>query len=84
MLFRSNDTATTEIYTVMNTLSLHDALPISGGAVVGGGKPRHYGIFGGGLLFLELGLCEVHGRRESVGGFNFYIWLDAGAFPVGR
>ena len=28
MLCRSNDTATTEIYTVMNTLSLHDALPI--------------------------------------------------------
>ena len=28
MLFRSNDTATTEIYTVMNTLSLYDALPI--------------------------------------------------------
>ena len=29
MLFRSNDTATTEIYTASNTLSLHDALPIS-------------------------------------------------------
>ena len=29
MLFRSNDTATTEIYTTHNTLSLHDALPIS-------------------------------------------------------
>ena len=29
MLFRSNDTATTEIYTSSNTLSLHDALPIS-------------------------------------------------------
>ena len=29
MLFRSNDTATTEIYTVYNTVSLHDALPIS-------------------------------------------------------
>ena len=28
MLFRSNDTATTEIYTALNTLSLHDALPI--------------------------------------------------------
>ena len=28
MLFRSNDTATTEIHTVGNTLSLHDALPI--------------------------------------------------------
>ena len=29
MLFRSNDTATTEIYTDYYTLSLHDALPIS-------------------------------------------------------
>ena len=29
MLFRSNDTATTEIYTPSNTLSLHDALPIN-------------------------------------------------------
>ena len=29
MLFRSNDTATTEIYTPSNTLTLHDALPIS-------------------------------------------------------
>ena len=29
MLFRSNDTATTEIYTIQHTLSLHDALPIS-------------------------------------------------------
>ena len=28
MLFRSNDTATTEIYTGSYTLSLHDALPI--------------------------------------------------------
>ena len=28
MLFRSNDTATTEIYTLRYTLSLHDALPI--------------------------------------------------------
>ena len=31
MLFRSNDTATTEIYTCLDTLSLHDALPISFG-----------------------------------------------------
>ena len=29
MLFRSNDTAPTEIYTPRHTLSLHDALPIS-------------------------------------------------------
>ena len=33
MLFRSNDTATTEIYTTVHTLSLHDALPISMGAL---------------------------------------------------
>ena len=31
MLFRSNDTATTEIYTRTYTLSLHDALPITMG-----------------------------------------------------
>ena len=31
MLFRSNDTATTEIYTTANILSLHDALPIYAG-----------------------------------------------------
>ena len=30
MLFRSNDTATTDIYTDVDTLSLHDALPICG------------------------------------------------------
>ena len=33
MLFRSNDTATTEIYTSVNTLSLHDALPTWTGTV---------------------------------------------------
>src|SRR5213083_2364558 len=30
VFFFFNDTATTEIYTTANTLSLHDALPISG------------------------------------------------------
>ena len=34
MLFRSNDTATTEIYTGEDTLSLHDALPIYVGLAV--------------------------------------------------
>ena len=33
MLFRSNDTATTEIYTLLYTLSLHDALPILSAAM---------------------------------------------------
>ena len=37
MLFRSNDTATTEIYTRKDTLSLHDALLISEAC-------NHYGI----------------------------------------
>src|SRR6187455_3816958 len=32
VFFFFNDTATTEIYTVMNTLSLHDALPICSGS----------------------------------------------------
>ena len=32
MLFRSNDTATTELYTLLYTLSLHDALPICSAA----------------------------------------------------
>ena len=40
MLFRSNDTATTEIYTALNTLSLHDALPIFA-AVLGGTQSLH-------------------------------------------
>src|SRR6058998_4396805 len=52
IFFFFNDTATTEIYTVMNTLSLHDALPISGGpsdgvrqgsAAAAGGKARRRG-----------------------------------------
>src|SRR3546814_13588819 len=32
-LFFFNDTATTEIYTYLHTLSLHDALPIFGGDI---------------------------------------------------
>ena len=34
MLFRSNDTATTEIYTRRNTLSLHDAPPIFASSIL--------------------------------------------------
>src|SRR5213083_3058897 len=45
VLFFFNDTATTEIYTTANTLSLHDALPISEnyGAFqpLGAALPRH-------------------------------------------
>src|SRR5881392_1674197 len=38
--FFFNDTATTEIYTTHNTLSLHDALPISGCRCAGSRPPR--------------------------------------------
>ena len=40
MLFRSNDTATTEIYTEENTLSLHDALPIWSEVATVAGLPK--------------------------------------------
>src|SRR6058998_987701 len=39
LFFFFNDTAPTEIYTVMNTLSLHDALPISVGAWIRWSSP---------------------------------------------
>src|SRR6187402_3857271 len=42
--FFFNDTATTEIYTVSYTLSLHDALPISDGSSLDLSRPRIMGI----------------------------------------
>src|SRR3546814_15087208 len=39
LFFFFNDTATTEIYTYRHTLSLHDALPISGAGHACGGGP---------------------------------------------
>ena len=43
MLFRSNDTATTEIYTIQHTLSLHDALPICPYYQGGNGNSNSFG-----------------------------------------
>ena len=62
MLFRSNDTATTEIYTTEDTLSLHDALLISSLAdPTGAGGVAYMAHIGGfaagvlaGLLFRAL------------------------------
>ena len=45
MLFRSNDTATTEIYTTHNTLSLHDALPISAVRPASRRQPSKVAVF---------------------------------------
>ena len=53
MLFRSNDTATTEIYTPVNTLSLHDALPIFGAQAVTSG----HNAFGGTLKDVRANVC---------------------------
>src|SRR6188472_786835 len=56
LFFFFNDTATTEIYTCDYTLSLHDALPISGQAKMGAaafarrGAPHHPGAISDGLL----------------------------------
>src|SRR3546814_16136688 len=41
-LFSFNDTATTQIYTFLHTLSLHDALPISAGRTMGLSAGRPY------------------------------------------
>src|SRR3546814_17097814 len=52
ILFFFNDTATTEIYTYLHTLSLHDALPISlemGQADAREGRLRHEDDRDGGL-----------------------------------
>src|SRR6059058_6602347 len=40
--FFFNDTATTEIYTSLHTLSLHDALPISPGRPAPAGRRRRH------------------------------------------
>ena len=69
MLFRSNDTATTEIYTQRYTLSLHDAPPISvltlTNAVSSQGLflPRLSAILGGafGLVALLLAVVGLYG-----------------------
>src|SRR3712207_7662990 len=64
--FFFNDTATTEIY----TLSLHDALPISGGSgddVLQAGPGADVVVGGGGDDFLESGYGERDADRMSGG-----------------
>ena len=58
MLFRSNDTATTEIYTSSHTLSLHDALPIS--VFLGSTKRKASGLDSSRLAML-IAVLEKHG-----------------------
>ena len=76
MLFRSNDTATTEIYTTLDTLSLHDALPIYTFLV---GPALHATLYENlsGVVFGELG-GEHTGGEHMTPGISF-----AGGFGGG-
>ena len=63
MLFRSNDTATTEIYTVSDTLSLHDSLPIF---FMGAGPfspPKSARVYGAGELRAAAEAAMTHQKR---------------------
>src|SRR2546421_5938744 len=57
VFFFFNDTATTEIY----TLSLHDALPISGASFSG----RDVVLLLGGLFLLAKSVLEIHQTLEG-------------------
>ena len=83
MLFRSNDTATTEIYTTANTLSLHDALPISGRDHLAGGldpgHQRQLDRVGPALAMLEVNVVHADpavADEELVGARNRLGALD--------
>ena len=73
MLFRSNDTATTEIYTAQYTLSLHDALPITVVFV----NNAIYGMTGGQMapttLVGQKSTTSPWGRRPSNEGFPLHV-----------
>ena len=61
MLFRSNDTATTDIYTAFYTLSLHDALPILAIA----GLPLTHAWF---RVFRAFAIAESYGCAAKISG----------------
>ena len=75
MLFRSNDTATTEIY----TLSLHDALPISVDYFVEKLKPKKFAeLYSSYLLFPDgnLGINISEDGTYSLPRYEFYAFND--------
>ena len=71
-VFFFNDTATTEIYTIAYTLSLHDALPISEVAVRveddGKGFDPHQYLTQSPIDELHFGLFSIRERVAAYGG----------------
>ena len=74
MLFRSNDTATTEIY----TLSLHDALPIFKVHLSRGSGGRGYGVSG----VSGPNICLT--QHPIPAGFSDAVSLSIAATPISR
>jgi len=74
--FFFNDTATTEIY----TLSLHDALPISGAAIASDGAT----VIDGRGLFAMPGLMDahVHAHRDRREAWHYPLYLAHGVTRV--
>ena len=74
MLFRSNDTATTEIYTIAYTLSLHDALPISR---IRFAFVSTIGLSFAGIIYAEVFSAELLPLIDKDGIFSTpVVWLD--------
>src|SRR5213082_376305 len=67
VVFFFNDTATTEIYTVSDTLSLHDALPISRNKMV-----VVTGLSGSGKSSLAFDTIYAEGQRRYVESLSSY------------
>src|SRR3989442_8892294 len=78
-LFFFNDTATTEIY----TLSLHDALPISGRGPCGPAGRGRGGRMSRGLPFeLLLGFRYLRSRGQRT-NLSLFVWIGLGGVFLG-
>src|SRR3546814_2312266 len=93
--FFFNDTATTEIYTYGHTLSLHDALPISVGVVVGdrdlglvrGSRTGRRGRAGRDLRHAVEGIARVDERAAAVADLRIILGVgvaNLGTRPAAR
>ena len=84
MLFRSNDTATTEIYTRRHTLSLHDALPISTLEMCLGELPLIFSLPAEQILSLGPRLIQGGASAISIASPRGALATDDGKLTTGR